>query len=149
MPASVNMDIHVDSADVEKMIGREVERLSKVDEALAEVAVAILKNNEDAWGRRWAPLSDSRKEQKDKAGLSDEPEVATGKYKDSITRPGAEGQVHEIADDTLRLGTEVWYARFQKGTKHQPKRPGMRLTPTVKAAIRETLHKKLMPGERE
>jgi hypothetical protein len=155
---TVNMGIHVDSLDVEAMIDREVEKLSKVDEALAEVGVNILRYNEERWGKGWKPESESRAVQKQGGEVG----VVSGRMKDAATRPGAPGQVHEIADGRLLLGFDrtLFYGRFfAKGTKShgvrgggksspgQPKRSVMRLTPTVRKAIQETLKKKLMPGE--
>jgi hypothetical protein len=160
MPASVNMGIHVDSLDVERMIDREVEKLSKVDEALAEVGVNILRYNDERWGKGWKAEAASTQEQK----KGQEVGVVSGKMKAAATRPGAPGQVHEIADGKLLLGFDrsLFYGRFfAKGTKThgvrgggksvpgQPKRSVMRLTPTVRKSIKETLKQKLMPGEHD
>lgn len=162
---TVNMDVKVDDADVQKMFTHAMQRLhtSNVDKALGEVAVALIENNAARWGKGWKPEADSTLAQKKGQG---EPEVRTGAYKESLTVPGGAHQVHEIAHSTLRLGTDLYYAKWQqKGTRRggkrktksvrqwskstgQPARPAMRWTPTVRKSVKETLKRKLLPGGR-
>jgi hypothetical protein len=149
MPSKVDMNVTLDTAGVEKMVSRAVKRLGKTEVALAEVGTAILANNEKSWGKRWAPLAESTQEQKTREGESSEPGVRSGALKASLTKPGAEHQIHEISKTRLRLGTDLFYARFMQGTKHQPKRPTMRLTPTVRREIKAVLKDKLMPGGKD
>ena len=144
------LSVQVQDQEVQKMLESAEINLSHghTSEVLAEVGALILANDKANWGRGWKKQSASTKEQKEKLGQT-EPEVRTGAYKRSLTEPGAEGQIHEIGTGAggmhLKIGTDLWYAKFQQGTKHQPRRTALRMTPTVKREIQEFLREKLLP----
>jgi hypothetical protein len=143
---TVNMDFVVDDKEVQKMLNKSIKRLGDTEVALAEVGIAILAYNDKSWGKRWPPLAESTVENKSDQGYKGESEVRTSKLRDSLTKPGAAGQIHEITKTSLRIGSDVFYAKWNNyGSKHQPKRPMMRMTTTVRKGIKEVLARKLMP----
>lgn len=78
-------------------------------------------------GKKWEPRADGSP-----AGID------TGALQRSLTEAG-EGAIREIHEDHIVFGTSLWYAHFMLGTKHQPKRPILAYTPTVRKKTAEII----------
>jgi phage gpG-like protein len=61
----------------------------------------------------WAPLAPSTIADRLRKGYGEGPPlVRTALLRDSLTKRGAEGNVFNVTDTTLTVGTNVWYAGF-------------------------------------
>jgi len=85
---------------------------------------------------RWAPLDEDTVARKHRQGLSSRTMVATGALEKSLTAPRAKNQIDERGKEFMRFGTTLFYARMSdKGTKTQPKRKLVQLTPKDRKKI--------------
>ncbi len=68
----------------------------------------------------------------------------TGALRNSLTIPGAEGNINEITDTSMIVGTNIPYAIYhQKGTSRMPARPPIRLSEEQKKEWNSILHNSL------
>lgn len=73
--------------------------------------------------------------------------VLTGKLRDSLTQPEAEGAVRTVTPTFMRWGTSIWYGNFaQSGTKYEKKRPLVRLNSQTRKLITTTFEYHLWEG---
>jgi hypothetical protein len=71
----------------------------------------------------WPALSDETIARKQREGLSDKPEQATGAlYKSLTSETRVKGQKNRASKSAFVFGSRLFYAAFQEGTKHQPER---------------------------
>lgn len=108
--------------------------IRRVSESVRNVVLRSNKRRFDG-GAGWKGLADSTSERKSREGLDPRPLRASGELYRSLTERSAAGQVDERHPTELRIGTSVPYAGFQQGTKTQPKRDLMELTPSDRRQI--------------
>lgn len=80
--------------------------------------------------QNFKPLAESTKERKALQGYPSEVEVQTGALRASLTKRRAKGTVNKSRNKNTAylFGSSLWYAKFQTGTKTQPKRTMIHLT---------------------
>jgi hypothetical protein len=77
----------------------------------------------------WPQLSPETAARKDREGLDPRPEHATGALERSLTSEArVKGQTNRVGKTWLKFGSRLFYAAWQEGTKHQPKRELIQLT---------------------
>jgi len=100
--------------------------------AIREIVVASEERIFASHGPGWPALADSTLANRASLGQGSDPEVATGALRQGLTS-GLE--VKAATPQAVKFGTSVPYARFQEGTKHQPKRQLMNLTIVERRAV--------------
>jgi hypothetical protein len=106
------------------------ERAGDIRPLTDKLRAIYLRSNERHWGRNWPALADSTVQRKSQQGLSPSPEIASGALRKALTEKRAKGQRTRRKKDELRFGTSLFYARWQQGTKTQPERDLIDLTPS-------------------
>ena len=68
----------------------------------------------------------------------------TGKLRSSLTIPGAEGNINQITDTSMVIGTNIPYGVWhQRGTTKMPQRQPIKLTEKQKKTWNQILHNSL------
>jgi hypothetical protein len=71
----------------------------------------------------WPALADATVQRKTREGLPDKAERATGAlYKSLTSESRVKGQKNRVSQTRFLFGSGLFYAPWQQGTKHQPKR---------------------------
>jgi len=95
----------------------------------------------------WAELAESTVRTKESKGLRPEIERATDSLMNSLTGSGS-GSITEMANEWLRYGTAIPYARFQQtGTVNMPQRRLIQLTETEKRDIARIVQRYVVTGK--
>jgi hypothetical protein len=105
------------------------ERAGDVRPLVDRVRRVYLRSNARHFGSGWAPLAESTVERKQSQRLDSRPEVATGALYRSLTQEKAKGQTKRKKKSEFRFGSRLFYAAWQQGTKTQPKRDLIKLSP--------------------
>lgn len=129
---------------IERRLREMGDRAILAEPAMHEIVDVLIESEDALWsrGRSWAPNAPTTQERK---GRND-PLVASGALRRSLTEHNAPGQLVEIEHDSLKFGSKLWYAHFALGTSHQPKRDAVRLRPQDRIKIREIILAWLLEG---
>lgn len=106
------------------------ERAGDIRPQTEKVRDVYLRSNERHFGKGWAPLADATSERKSRQGLDSQAEVASGALRKALTQKRAKGQKTRRKRDELRFGVGLFYASWQQGTKTQPARDMIDLSPS-------------------
>lgn len=130
---------------IERRLREMGDRAILAEPAMHEIVHVLVDSEEALWsrGRSWAPNAPTTQERK---GRND-PLVASGALRRSLTELGDPNQLVEIGHDSLKFGSKLWYAHFALGTKKQPKRDAVRLRPQDRLKIREIVLAWVLEGQ--
>ncbi len=132
---------------INRRFSRLERNLNETEPMFVAITEALAKSNERSYGRG-VHLADATVETKARKGLPDEPLVATGKLKASLTRTDAADAIREIGPTEMRFGTKVFYARWQNwGTKTMPRHKVLKFTPTVRKLVKTLMREHILGGE--
>lgn len=82
-----------------------------------------------ATGKGWRGLDADTKARKAREGIDHRIlHGKTGDLEESLTRPGARGQIRDVGDIEAIFGTHVYYARFHEKGEGVPKRRLVQMT---------------------
>jgi len=107
--------------------------------ALEEIVTDVLiPTTKERWGKGWRKLADSTKEAKKRKGQPRTKLVASGRLRDSLTKPGHKDMIFDVNHERALYGTRVFYAQFHdKPRDNEPRRRLIRLTKQSRKAIAE------------
>lgn len=98
----------------------------------------------------WEPLTEKYNAWKQRKFPGRKVLELTGKLKESLTRKGAEGNIHEITADGMRIGTNLKTKNgytlgtlHQLGTKKMVARPPLKLSAMLKKDFNQIMRKHL------
>jgi hypothetical protein len=95
----------------------------------------------------WPPLSDETIARKQRDGLLDKPEQATGAlYKSLTSETRVKGQKNRASKSAFVFGSRLFYAPWQQGTKHQPERKLIDLTLSERLAMAAVISRYVAHG---
>jgi len=94
----------------------------------------------------WPALSPETIARKTAQGLPSQPERATGALLASLTEQRSKGQINRASKSKMVFGSRLFYAPWQHGTKHQPKRLLIDLTPADRKQICSVLSRYVSSG---
>lgn len=125
------------------------DRASDIRRLSERVRSIYRKSNERRFsgGAGWPPLDPDTIERKQRAGYVSGIERRTGALHRALTSARAADQI-DVRDPTeFRFGTTLRYAKFQQGTKTQPPRDLIDLTPAERRQIDELISKWIARGQ--
>src|SRR5262249_25529739 len=95
----------------------------------------------------WEPLAQTTIDEKHAKGLPSKPEYRTGALYRSLTEQKAKGQKNAGGKTKMVFGSRLFYAAWQQGTKHQPKRDLIDLSPADRKRMADKLSKYVSRGQ--
>ena len=96
----------------------------------------------------WPALSDATVQRKQREGLPDKAEQATGAlYKSLTSETRVKGQKNRVSQTRFLFGSSLFYAPWQEGTKHQPKRELIDLRERDRLAMAAVIGRYVARGE--
>ncbi len=136
--------------DLEGIVARSTD-LSPAFTAVARYLMGSVARNFAAEGRpkSWAALAPITIADRQRKGYPAGPIlVRSGRLKDSLTKPGAPGQVLRIGPRSIRYGSSVKYYRYhQYGTRNMPARKMMLLQRQDGSQISRIINTYIRTGE--
>ena len=123
------------------------QRAGDVRPLVDSVRRVYLRSNERNFGKLgWPALAESTAERKARQGLDSRAEVASGALYRSLTAERAKGQTKRKKKSEFRFGSRLFYAAWQQGTKTQPARDMIHLSPTDLAQIDAIIERWITQG---
>lgn len=117
------------------------ERGSDIRRVSEKVRRVYRDSNERRFGGygHWPANAPATLEKKTRLGQDMRVERATGALYRSLTSARAAGQVDVRNPQEFRFGTDLPYARYQQGTRHQPARDLIELSPAERKKVSDLI----------
>lgn len=145
----MQVDVNVRDDEAHRLVSRLAHRMSDNKPALRGIVDLLLEAHQSRFegrGVRWRKLSPETIRQDLQQGRDPRPLRLTGRLANSLTKPGAPGQIIRFTPTSVTFGTNVFTAQFHHRGQGVPRRTVVGLTRAQRQGLVAELHHRLVEG---